>query len=124
MCILTVEQKAFEVYQESLTPMTSKFPCAEEDIMDQHEQGMKEAIEIFRKETLMDSDIENFGANLKEFTVLIYYHIINKYAVCAVLINHMLNNLIVHAKSSNICHNYVCHCMCTGPLRRRSISMY
>ena len=41
--------------------------------MKKHEQGMKEAIEIFRKETLMDSDIENFGANLKEFTVLIHY---------------------------------------------------
>lgn len=72
LCFSTVEQKAFEIYQASLTPLTSTFPCDEENIMKKHEQGMKEAIEIFRKETLMDSDIENFGANLKVFTVLIY----------------------------------------------------
>ena len=72
-CLSTVEQKSFEIYQASLTPLTSTFPCDEENIMKKHEQGMKEAIEIFRKETLMDSDIENFGANLKEFTVLIHY---------------------------------------------------
>ena len=37
--------------------------------MKEHEHGLKEAIEIFRKETLMDSDVEHFGANLKEFMV-------------------------------------------------------
>jgi hypothetical protein len=56
-----------------LNPLTSTFPCEEENIMKKHENGMKEAIEIFRKETLMDSDVDNFGANLKEFTVFLKF---------------------------------------------------
>jgi hypothetical protein len=56
-----------------LNPLTSTFPCEEENIMKKHENGMKEAIEIFRKETLMDSDVDNFGANLKELTVFLKF---------------------------------------------------
>ena len=56
-----------------MNPLTSTFPCEEENIMKKHENGMKEAIEIFRKETLMDSDVDNFGANLKEFTVFLKF---------------------------------------------------
>jgi hypothetical protein len=67
--LVFVGKKAFEVYEKSLRPLTSTFPCEEDKIMKEHEHGLKEAIEIFRKETLMDSDVEHFGANLKEFMV-------------------------------------------------------
>ena len=60
-------KKAFEVYEKCLTPLTPMFPCEEDKIIKEHEHGLKEAIDIFRKETLMDSDVEHFGANLKEF---------------------------------------------------------
>ncbi len=66
-------RKAFEVYKKTLTPLPPTFPCEEDKIMKKHEHGMSEAIEIFRKETLMDSDVEHFRANLKEFTVMDYF---------------------------------------------------
>lgn len=52
-----------------MIPLPPTFPCEEDNIMKKHEIGMQEAIKIFREETLMDSDVDNFGANLKEFTV-------------------------------------------------------
>lgn len=52
-----------------MSPLSSTFPCEENDIMAEHENCMKEAIQVFRQETLMDPDVENFKENLKEFTV-------------------------------------------------------
>lgn len=62
-------EKAFDVYETLIFPLNSTFPCEEGDIIAEHEKCMKEAIQIFRQETLMDPDVEHFRENLKEFTL-------------------------------------------------------
>lgn len=54
-----------------MSSLTRAFPCAEAEIMAEHEEGLKNAIQLFREETLMDPDVEQFEAYIKEFTVRI-----------------------------------------------------
>lgn len=64
-----LEEKSFTVYDTSMFPLQSTFPCEEANIMAEHEKCMKEVIDIFREETLMDKDVGNFKENLQKFTV-------------------------------------------------------
>lgn len=64
-------EKSFAVYETSMSPLQSTFPCEEADIMAEHEKCMKETIHIFRQETLMDPDVGHFRENLQDFTVRI-----------------------------------------------------
>ena len=69
--LICAGEKALVVYERCLSSLSQIFPCDEKTVMERHEIGMEEAIEVFRKETVMDSDMENFGANLEKLTV--YY---------------------------------------------------
>ena len=62
-------EKALEIYQALMSPLTPAFPCDEAEIVAEHERSIEDAIHIFREETLMDPDVEQFEAYLKEFTV-------------------------------------------------------
>ena len=53
-----------------MSPLSATFPCEQADIVEEHEKCMKEAIEVFRKDTLMDPDVENLKNNLEQFTVI------------------------------------------------------
>ncbi|XP_028416343.1 guanylate-binding protein 3-like [Dendronephthya gigantea] len=61
-------EKAIMAYEKILSPLSRTFPCDENAVMKKHEIGIEEAIQVFRKETLMDTDVEHIEANLKEFT--------------------------------------------------------
>ena len=69
MHIVFAGEKAFEVYETLMAPLKTTFPCDQAEIIDEHEKCMKEAIDVFRKDTLMDPDVNNFKTNLTEFTV-------------------------------------------------------
>ena len=54
-----------------MSELVSYFPCEEQKIMEQHQEILEHAIKLFRDETLMDPDVDQFQTHLKDFTVSI-----------------------------------------------------
>ena len=71
MYLYDLGETAFRMYEAVMSELVSYFPCEEQKIMEQHQKILEHAIKLFRDETLMDPDVDQFQTHLKDFTVSI-----------------------------------------------------
>ena len=64
-------ETAFGMYESVMSELVSYFPCDEKKIMEEHQQILEHVIKLFRDETLMDPDVDQFQTYLNDFTVRI-----------------------------------------------------
>lgn len=64
-------ETSFAMYESVMSELVSYFPCDEKKIMEEHQEILGQVVKLFRDETLMDPDVDQFQTYLKDFTVRI-----------------------------------------------------